>query len=528
MDANYVIAYDIGSTGNKTCLYRLDSGIILLAEAARKYPLSFTANGGVEQNPDDWWESMRETTGEVLRLAHIEGKAVSAVSFCSQMQGLVLLDKNGTVLRPAMSYMDKRATQQFDSWRSGLFTVAGINVRKLLVSMAETGVVAASAKDPVFRYAWVRENEPELFKKIYKWLDVKDYLLFRAAGCYVSSEDSAFGTMLYSTRKNSWSKTVCALHGVNYEHLARIVKCTDQVGYLTEEAAAQLGLGTGCKVFSGGGDCSLIGIGAGCTKTGDTHVYIGTSGWVSTVVDKQVVDAVSMIASVTGAIPGRYNYFAEMETSGKCIEWARDHLVADGIGAFMQTGESAGRNTDDLIELMCKAAALVPAGSNGVIFMPWLLGNRCPFEDADCRGGFFNIGLTTKKEDLIRSVLEGILFHKRWMLECQQKKVRTSSVIRFVGGGARSELICQMMADIFNMRVERTEKPQNAGALGAAIVMAFGLGHIASLEEAGSLITVNSACTPNQKAVASYSKNYAVFRRLYRKNKKNFAMLNRE
>jgi xylulokinase len=525
---NYVIAYDIGSTGNKTCLYRLDRGIALLAEAACKYPLYFTENGGVEQNPDDWWESMRKTTGEVLRLAQIDGKDISAVSFCSQMQGLVLLDKNGKTLRPAMSYMDKRAARQFDSWRSGLFAVAGINVRKLLISLAETGVVAASAKDPVFRYAWVRENEPEIFKKIYKWLDVKDYLLFRTAGRFVSSEDSAFSTMLYNTRKHSWSKTVCDLHGVNYEHLAQIVKCTDEIGCLTEEAAAQLGLGTGCKVFAGGGDCSLIGIGAGCTKTGDTHVYIGTSGWVSTVTDKQVVDAVSMIASVTGAMPGRYNYFAEMETSGKCIEWARDHLAAGGIGAYRKAGEADERSRDDLIELMCDAAARVPAGSNGVVFMPWLLGNRCPFEDADCRGGFFNISLTTKKEDLIRSVLEGILFHKRWMLECQRKKVCTSPVLRFVGGGARSDLICRMLADICNLRVERTEKPQNAGALGAAMLMAFGLGHISSLEEAGSLAAVNSVFTPDPNTAPQYAKNYAVFRRLYSKNKKNFKLLNLE
>jgi xylulokinase len=523
MKTNYVIAYDIGSTGNKTCLYRLDAGITLLAETACKYPLIFVSNGGVEQNPDDWWESMRKTTREVLDYSHITPGAVSAISFCSQMQGLVLLDKNGTVLRPAMSYMDKRATKQFDSWRSGLFKTAGINIRKLLISMAETGVVAASAKDPVFRYAWVHENEPKLFEKIHKWLDVKDYLLFKATGRYVSSVDSAFATMLYNTRKNCWSKAVCRLHGVRMEHLAQIVKCTDEIGPLTEEASAQLGLSAGCAVFSGGGDSSLIALGAGCVKTGDTHVYMGTSGWVSTVVDKQVTDPVSMIASVTGAIPKHYNYFAEMETSGKCIEWARDHLVIDGIGAYPQ----GGGKTEKLIELMCRAAAHVPPGSNGVVFMPWLLGNRCPFEDADCRGGFFNVSLTTKKEELIRSVLEGIIFHKRWMLECQQKKVRTSSVIRFVGGGARSELICQMLTDILNLRVERIDKPQNAGALGATILMAFGLGHMASLQEANSLTTVACSYTPNPQTAALYAKNYAVFRRLYRKNKKNFAILNR-
>ena len=516
---NYVIAYDIGSTGNKTCLYRLDSGLELLAEAAAKYPLSFVENGGVEQNPDDWWESMRLTTAEVLRQADISGAAVSAISFCSQMQGLVLVGKDGKALRPAMSYMDKRATKQFDAWRSGFISVAGINIRKLLVSLAETGVAAASAKDPVFRYAWVREKEPEIFRKIHKWLDVKDYLILRATGHYVSSQDSAFGSLLYNTKKNRWSRAVCDLHGVKPEHLAQIVQCTDEIGTLTEAAAAQLGLCTGCRVFAGGGDSSLIGIGAGCTRPGETHVYIGTSGWVSTVVDRQLTDIAAMIASVTGAIPGHYNYFAEMETSGKCIEWVRDKLL----------GEDAS------LEHMVDMASRAPAGSNGVIFMPWLLGNRCPFEDADCRGGFFNISLTTEKHDLIRAVLEGILFHKRWMLECQKNKVRVCSeasgaspVIRFVGGGARSALICQMLADILNMRIERTEKPQNAGAMGAAILMSFGLGHIASLQEAGSLIKVDSAYTPDPLTAAQYNKNYAVFKRLYYKNKKNFSLLNKK
>jgi xylulokinase len=344
--------------------------------------------------------------------------------------------------------------------------------------------------------------------------------------------------MLYNARKRCWSKKVCKLHGISVERLAQIVQCTEKIGTLTDEAATQLGLGNKCAVFAGGGDSSLIPLGAGCVKTGDTHVYIGTSGWVSTVVDKQITDPVSMIASVTGAIHQHYNYFAEMETSGKCIEWARDNLVVDNIGTTTKRGTTEPRyppaypqntcKTENLLELMCEAAAKVPVGSNGVIFMPWLLGNRCPFEDANCRGGFFNVSLTTKKEDLIRSILEGILFHKRWMLECQQKKVQTSPVIRFVGGAARSKLICQMLADQLNRPVEQIEKPQNAGALGAAILMALGLGHIASLKEASSLTTIARTYTPNSESVALYAKNYTVFQRLYRKNKKNFTMLNRD
>jgi xylulokinase len=522
--ADYVIAYDIGSTGNKTCLYRLDGGVTLLAEAGGKYPLTVVENGGVEQDPEDWWRSMRETTREVLRLADLPPGAIRAISFCSQMQGLVLVDQTGAVLRPAMSYMDKRATSQHKRWCAGLVKAAGINIGKLLVSMLETGVVAASAKDPVYRYAWVRENESALFERVHKWLDVKDYLVFRATGRYVSSEDSAFATMLYNTRKRRWSEPVCKLHGVRMDHLAEIVRCTDAIGPLTGAAAAELGLSPGCTVFSGGGDSTLIGLGAGNTKPGETHVYIGTSGWVSTVVDKQRTDAASMIASVIGAIPGQYNYFAEMETSGKCIEWTRDHLVMDEIGAYVK----ADCDLDHLIEYMCSVAERAPPGSRGVVFMPWLLGNRCPFEDADCRGGFINISLTTKKEDLIRAVFEGILMHKRWMLDRQDAKVKTSPIIRIAGGGARSPVICQMLADILNRPVECPVKPQNAGALGAAILMAGGLGHIASLKEAGGMAQVDKRYDPDPAAAGVYDKNFAVFKRLYRKNRKNFRIMNRQ
>jgi xylulokinase len=236
-----------------------------------------------------------------------------------------------------------------------------------------------------------------------------------------------------------------------------------------------------------------------------------------------MVDTNSMIAAIVGAIPGRYNYFAEMETSGKCIEWARDQLAADGLGIY-KTSEV---DFDDMIGYMCKIAEDVPPGSNGVVFMPWLLGNRCPFEDADCRGGFINISLTTKKQDLIRAVIEGILMHKRWMFDRSRAKVKTSGVIRLVGGGARSAVICQILADILGLPVECIEKPQNAGALGAAILMSRGLDIVSSFDELGSMAVVERRYEPNPAAVQLYDKNYAVFQRLYRKNRKNFRIMNR-
>ena len=195
------------------------------------------------------------------------------------------------------------------------------------------------------------------------------------------------------------------------------------VGGLTEKAANELGLVKGTPVFGGGGDITFVNIGAGCTRPGDTHIYVGTSGWVSTYLDYQTVDIHAMIAGVMSAKHGYYNYSAELKTAGKCFEWAMDHLVLDEIGK-------------------------VPPGANGVIFTPWLHGNRSPFEDSNVGGMFFNIRIDNDKRDMIRAVLEGICYHLRWLLECIMKKVKTSDPIRFVGGGALSPVTCQMLADI--------------------------------------------------------------------------------
>lgn len=522
-EKTYVIAYDIGSTSDKTCLYEIDGGIKLLSEASESYPLHFAENGGVEQDPEDWWISMKVNTPKVIAAAGISPRQIKAISFCSQMQGLVLIDKDGNVLRPAMSYMDKRATKEYEEWCSGLFTIADMNAAKTLISLKETGATAGSAKDPVFRYKWVKNNEPEIYQKIYKWLDVKDYLVYRATEVVSASKDSAFGTLLYNDKKTRWSRRVCKLHDVDPVHLPHIVECTDMIGRLSEEAAQDLGLHEECMVFSGGGDLSLIGVGAGSTNVGDTHMYIGTSGWVSTVVDKPMVDIRYMIASVVGAQTERYNYFAEMETSGKCIEWVRDQIVKDSINAY----GGVSLDDSDVLDFMTECATKASAGSGGVIFMPWLLGNRCPFEDANCRGGFFNISLTTTKEDMIRSVMEGILFHKKWMLEAQDARTSTSSVIRVAGGGAKSDLICQVLSDMTGRNVERIVKPQNAGTLGAAILMAYGLGYIGSLDEAGNIVEIDRCFTPEPSDRAAYEKAYTVFKRLHKKNKKNFGLLNR-
>ncbi|WP_336771248.1 xylulokinase [Paenibacillus sp. MMO-58] len=525
----YVLTYDIGTSGVKTCLYHLSPSVSLVASALHSYELMILDNGGAEQDPADWWQAMRATTRQVLEKSRIPASHISGISFCAQMQGLVLVNEQGEPVRQAMSYMDTRASEEHRTGIRHGIQIAGANVFKLLKSLAITRAVPASVKDPVWKYQWVQRHEPEVFRRVHKWLDVKEYLLFKCTGEFVMTEDTAYATLLYDARNNRFSKEMCRMFGVRTEHFPKVIPSTAMAGLLTAEAAAELELREGTPVFGGGGDASLIGVGAGAVAEGDTHIYLGTSGWVSTVVNRQIIDASSMIASIVGARPKHFHYFCELETAGKCLEWVKNHLALDEIGIYLekkQVSDSQETMYRSLYDYMMHAIKDVPAGSNGVIFTPWLHGNRCPFEDAHARGLFFNISIETGKTELIHAVLEGICYHLRWQLEAQDRKITTSQAIRFVGGGALAPLTCQILADILGRTIETVDSPQNAGAIGAAITAAVGLGIVPNLDAAKSFVQVSAFYTPNPRNKAIYDTYFGVFKSLYSRNKKAFGILN--
>ncbi|MCM1990218.1 xylulokinase [Oceanirhabdus seepicola] len=527
----YVIAYDVGTTGIKTCLFEISHTIKLIASSIEGYELHVVENGGVEQDPYDWWNAMCSTTKKVLQENNISPEVVQGISFCAQMQGLVLVDKKGEPIRRALSYMDNRAKREKKEGLGTGLQIAGLNVYKSLKSIMISGAVAASVKDPIWKYKWVQCNEPNNFEKTYKWLDVKEFLTCRATGEFVMTEDSAFATMLYDIRKGKqgFSKEICEMFGVNMEHLPKVVKSTDMVGRITKDAARELNLKEGTPVFGGGGDASLIGIGAGAVEENNTHIYLGTSGWVSTVVSKRILDLKHMIASIVGASHKTFNYFAELETAGKCLEWVKEHLALDEIDVYQekkQINESKEEVYKSLYDYMMHAIKDVPAGSNGVIFTPWLHGNRCPFEDHNARGMFFNISLETGKTELIHSVIEGVCYHLRWQLEASEEKVKTSKVIRLVGGGALAPLTCQILSDVLNREIETVDSPQNIGAVGAVVVMAVGLNIIEEIKEAKKFIKVKERYIPNKNNTVIYDKYFKEFKSLYKNNKKSFNVLN--
>ena len=557
----YILAYDIGTTGVKTCLFEVDEKIRLLKFASRSYPLYILDDGGAEQDVEDWWRGMAESTREIFEACsgagsddsdnataetgaasgsapvngqdaepHITPDMISGISFCSQMQGLVLVDRDGNALRRSMSYMDQRARKEIRKGIANGIQIAGANVTKLIPSLKITGAVAGSVKDPVWKYKWVEANEPDTFARIYKWLDVKDYLILRCTGSFTMTEDEAFATFLYDIRPESrgWSDEMCELLGVRREHMPDIIRSTEMAGRLTAKAAEDLGLAEGIPVYGGGGDSSLIGVGAGAVSIGDTHIYSGTSGWVTTVTDKQMVDVTAMIAAIIGPERDKYNYFAEMETAGKCLEWVRDHLALDEIGVYIKKegvpSDYETRSTS-LYSHMTDVIKDVPPGSGGVIFTPWLHGNRCPFEDPDAKGMFFGIGLDTGKTEMIHAVLEGVFYHLRWMLECQDRRLKTSKRIRFVGGGALSPVSCQMLADITGRVIETVDSPQNVGSVGACAVTAVGLGLISDLGRVKDFIPVSAVYTPDKDKHAAYKKYYKTFKKLYAANKQLFKSL---
>lgn len=521
----YVLSYDVGTTGLKTCIFKINKTIKLIASTNHSYGLTILPNGGAEQDPDEWWKAMCVSTKECFKKAKgkVTKKDIAGISFCSQAQGLILVDINGKALRPAMSYMDQRATEEIKEGIANGIQVAGANIFKLIPSLIITGAVSSSVKDPMWKYKWVQKNEPNVFAKTYKWLDVKDYLACRMTNQICMTEDSAFGTLLYDSRDGHkcWSKLLCKLFGINMKHLPEIIKSTDKVGNLTKQAAKELGLEPNTPVFGGGMDASLIGVGAGQTNIGDTHIYDGTSGWVITVTDKQMVDVTAMIAAAIGAQPGKFNYFAEMETAGKSLEWVKDHLALDEIGVYLKNKKATKDNVrENLYQYLTDTVKKSKPGAGGVIFTPWLHGNRCPFEDPNATGGFYGIKLETGKTELIRAVLEGVFYHLRWMLECQDKKLQTSNPIRFVGGGALSPVCCQMLADITGRTIETVKDTQFVGATGAAGISGVGLGEIESLEMMKRFVPADVVYTPDEKTHQEYEPYYQTFKQIYKANKK--------
>lgn len=493
----YLMTYDIGTSFIKTALTNITDKIEFVGATVVGTHNTTTNDGkGDEQNADEWWDTICRSTKELLKNHGISSDQIKGISFCSQLNGTVLVDGKGNVVRPPMTFLDRRAEKEFSEYFQNGLRLHGLNLWKLIKAIHHTKMVPAGAYSPIWKYKWVQHNEPENFEKVRHFLDVGDYMLYKTTGRFVRTEDSAFCSALNDCRDEhfGWSHAMAKAYGINERHLPGIVKCTDIVGHLSASIAEQMGLQEGTPVIAGAGDVSMVAIGSGNTQKNLTGIYCGTSGSVCTVVKREMQSSDIMMITIRGPNPSQKYFYGELETAGKCFAWAR--LLIGKIDESQYTYEECA-------SLISKAAP----GSRGLLFTPFLHGCKTPFENGDIRSSLSGISLETDKGDLLRAVVEGICFHFRWMLESQAQKCKISDTIRFAGGLARLNILGQILADITGHTIETVKHPQYVGALGAAAIAAIGLGKL-KFEDIHNYIEITNKYEPNPETHEIYNKFY--------------------
>ncbi|MBD3186520.1 carbohydrate kinase [Candidatus Bathyarchaeota archaeon] len=521
-DTHAILAHDVGTSGTKSILMEIADTINIKATHLTEYDVIYPPGipHAAEQDPKDWWNAICSGTKQVLQRTRMRPEAIDAISFSTQAQCALFVDEAGNPLDNPYIWIDGRAMEEFEKGcRSGLLKIEGYNLFKVIKFLRITNGGPGSAKDPLWKYAWFKKHKPGLYSKLHKMLDVKDYLTFKCTGDFACSMDSANATWVFDTRKNKlqWHEGLCKRYGIDMGHLPEVRYSTDLAGELHQDAAREMGLVEGIPVIMGGIDASCIPIGSGSTAENDTHVYAGTSGWLSTTTSKRLLNIGMFEASVIGAIPNYYNFIGLHETSAGCLAWAKDHLADLEVKQAEQDGTSVFALLDEKVSEM-------PPGSNKVIFTPWLYGNRSPKEDTHVRGAFFNLGLQTRRREMFRAILEGVAFHARWLME-GFGKLDLPETFSYIGGGAKSDIWCQIMADVLQKKIQAVQYAQDGGAIGAAVIAMVGINAI-TFKEAKNLIPVSGLYEPNPRNKEIYDKLFVAFKKFHENNRSMYRFLN--
>jgi len=515
LKGKYILAHDTGTTGNKAVLVGIDGEIVGYSSA--EYPIYYPKKGYAEQSPADWWNAITKTTKELLEKTEVKPSEIISIVFSTQMAGTIPINSEGEPLMPCMTWLDTRAKEQAEKMSSGIIKIAGYNIFTLMRFLSVTGGIYGNAgKDPICKILWIKEKKPEIYAETYKFLDCKDYLLYKCTGNFVTSRDCANIWWMMDTRKGkyAWSDYILKKYGIDKAKLPEIKTSIDIAGKLTSEAASEMGLQKGIPVVVGAGDMASVAIGSGAIKEGKMHAYVGTSSWLGCHFSERKRDIFHYIGSICSANPDMYLCLAEQETAGACLEWLKNVVSAEDQG--------------EIYKIFDEMAAEVDAGANGLIFTPWLFGERSPLDDPTVRGGFYNLSLEHSREHLVRAVLEGVALNLKWALGYLEKLSGKAESINIIGGGAISDVWCQIFADALNRRVRRVYNPKEAGAKGAALIAMVALGCLKSFEEAEKLVKIDAVYKPNPRNVSIYEKIFREFKNIYKNNRKMYRRLNSE
>ena len=517
-----VLAIDLGTSGPKVALVAADGRV--LGSELEPVALRLTPDGGAEQRPDEWWSAIVAAARRLLARERPAADVV-AVSCTSQWSGTVAVDDAGRPLHDALLWMDSRGARHLPAIVGGWPSVAGYGAAKLLRWIRLTGGAPGhSGKDPVAHIAWLRAERPDVYRRAYKFLEPKDYLNLRLTGRFAASYDSIALHWVTDNRdlaRVRYDDRLLAQAGLDRAQLPDLLPAVAVLGNLTQEAADDLGLSTAVQVVMGTPDVQSAAIGSGATRDYEAHLYIGTSSWLTCHVPFKRTDLARNMASLPSAIPGRYFVANEQETSGACLAYLRDQLF------FADDGLGTGPAPPDVYRRFDALAAAAPPGSGGVIFKPWLNGERSPVDDRRLRGGFVNLSLSTTRAQIIRAVMEGVAYNARWLLAGLERFLgRRLPAISVIGGGANSRLWCQILADVSGREIRQVARPIDANARGAAFLALVALGYL-TWDDVGPRVEIAHTFAPDPGAEAVYAPLYREFQAIFRATRPIYRRLNR-
>ncbi len=500
----YLLGLDAGTTSTRAIL--IDENGRLIATSSRDYPMLVPRHGWAEQEAEDWYKAAVLTIRDVLEKSGIDAGGIAGIGLSGQMHGAVVLDIHGKPVRPVMIWCDNRAYMQTKK----IYDIFGYyNFIKLSYNQALPGYIAP-------KLLWIRDNEPENYKKINRFLFPKDYLRYRFSGVYASEVSDASGSVMMDIPNRRWSDEIISGLEIDKKILPDIFESVVISSRVNSETAAATGLVAGTPIAGGGGDNAAGAIGTGIIREGVMSDSLGTSGVVFIHTDKPVFDPEGRFHCTCHTVPYKWNLLGATLSAAGSLKWYADNfgVSRDFIERYPETGDD--------YELLNRQAEGVNPGSDGLLFLPYLIGERTPYSDAHARGVFFGISYIHTSSHFVRSIMEGVAFSQRDCLEIARELGSGSDRVVLVGGGSRSRIWRQIMADILNSNIA-INNINEGPAFGAALIAGVGVGLYSDVEDAhNKTVKEIENIAPVEANVFLYDRLYDIYRNLYNDLKLDF------
>ena len=489
-----IIAYDLGTGGNKASLYDADG--VCLASTFFAYETLYPQAGMHEQRPGDWWDSIVNSTNQLLDVSRVDKNEIECLAISGHSLGVVPINKKGELLR--------KSTPIWSDSRAGVQAEAFFEKTDEKNWYMTTGNGFPAKLYSAFKILWYQDNEPDVFKEIFKVIGTKDYVNYKLTGQIKTDFSYASGCGVYDLKGWNYSPELIQASGLNESIFPEIVPSTEIIGELTTEAADSLGLPKEVKVVCGGVDNSCMALGARNNESGRVYLSLGSSAWIAVSAEEPVLDAVSRPFVFTHVIPNMFTSAVSIFSAGNSFRWLRDHICPDLVDKSAETDQ-------DVYELMTKLADGSDPGANKLLFNPSLAGGSSQEPNADIRGAFSGLDLGHTRADLIRAGMEGISMNLGAVLQVLKSFTTLSNEMVIVGGGSKSDLWRQIFADVFEMDIVKTNIGEEAGSLGAAALAAIGSGIWKDFSKVDQIHQVESIKKPIPENTAIYKKLLPAF-----------------